>query len=108
MWFVTVVFLTSLGTFNSSVAEHAPFKENLECRKHYIENKEVIKESVNLAISTHLKKQDPNITGIDTVTGMKIKEEPSEGNKFGYEMQKAKDAGDDSFELDGETFKVEK
>ena len=62
MWFVTVVFLTSLGTFNSSVAEHAPFKENLECRKHYIENKEVIKESVNLAITTHLKKQDPNIT----------------------------------------------
>ena len=33
-------------------------------------------------------------------------EEPNEGNKFGYEMQKAKETGDDSFELDGETFKV--
>jgi hypothetical protein len=34
-------------------------------------------------------KQDPNITGIDTVTGMKIKEEPSEGNAFGKAMQGA-------------------
>ena len=35
-------------------------------------------------------------------------EEPNEGNAFGLAMQKAKEAGDDSFELDGKTFKVEK
>ena len=35
-------------------------------------------------------------------------EEPNEGNAFGLAMQKAKEAGDDSFELDGETFKVKK
>ena len=35
-------------------------------------------------------------------------EEPNEGNAFGLAMQKAKEDGDDSFELDGETFKVEK
>ena len=35
-------------------------------------------------------------------------EEPNEGNAFGLAMQKAKEAGEDSFELDGETFKVEK
>ena len=35
-------------------------------------------------------------------------EQPNEGNAFGLAMQKAKEAGDDSFELDGETFKVEK
>jgi len=52
-------------------------------------------------------KADPNITGIDTVTGMKIKEEPNEGNAFGLAMRRAKEAGEDSFELDGETFKVE-
>ncbi|MDB4571677.1 hypothetical protein N9Z72_00195 [Akkermansiaceae bacterium] len=35
-------------------------------------------------------------------------EQPNEGNAFGLAMQKAKEAGDDSFELDGETFKVKK
>jgi len=35
-------------------------------------------------------------------------EEPNEGNKFGYEMQKAQDAGKDSFELDGEEIEIEK
>lgn len=35
-------------------------------------------------------------------------EEPNEGNAFGLAMQKAKEAGEDSFELDGETFKVKK
>ena len=41
------------------------------------------------------------------ITGMEdVNEEPSEGNAFGLAMQKAKEAGEDSFELDGETFKV--
>ena len=51
-------------------------------------------------------KTDPNITDIDTVTGMQVKEEPNEGNAFGLAMQKAKEAGEDSFELDGKTFNV--
>ena len=33
-------------------------------------------------------------------------EQPNEGNAFGLAMQKAKAAGEDSFELDGETIKV--
>ena len=41
------------------------------------------------------------------ITGMEdVNEEPSEGNAFGLAMQKAKEAGEDSFELDGKTFKV--
>ena len=35
-------------------------------------------------------------------------EEPNEGNKFGYKIQKAKEAGDDSVELDGEEIEIEK
>jgi hypothetical protein len=63
MWFITIVFITSLGTFNTSVAEHSPFKSRLECRAHYIKYKEVIRKSVDLAITTHLKElHDPKVT----------------------------------------------
>tara|TARA_Y100001973_G_scaffold103803_1_gene171922 strand:- start:411 stop:1490 length:1080 start_codon:yes stop_codon:yes gene_type:complete len=35
-----------------------------------------------------------------------LEEDPSEGNAFGAAMQKAKEAGEDSFELGGKTFSV--
>jgi len=35
-------------------------------------------------------------------------EEPNEGNKFTKELEKARDAGKDSFELDGEEIEIEK
>ena len=39
-------------------------------------------------------------------SGLYNEEEVDEGNAFGLAMQKAKAAGEDSFELDGETIKV--
>ena len=41
------------------------------------------------------------------ITGMEeVNEEPSEGNAFGAAMQKAKEAGEDSFEVDGKEYDV--
>ena len=57
-------------------------------------------------------KNKPTVTSLknlDTMAKLKgenIKEEPSEGNAFGLAMRKAKEAGEDSFELDGKTYDV--
>ena len=39
MWLITAVFLTSLGTLNSSVAEDTFFPTHEACRTHYVKHK---------------------------------------------------------------------
>ena len=61
MWIITVVFLTSLGTLNTGVAEDIFFPTNESCRTHYVKHKDFIKKSINNSISTYIKNNNPSM-----------------------------------------------
>tara|TARA_R110000803_G_scaffold76299_1_gene140880 strand:+ start:627 stop:899 length:273 start_codon:yes stop_codon:yes gene_type:complete len=61
MWLITAVFLTSLGTLNSSVAEDTFFPTHEACRTHYVKHKDFIKKSIHSAISAYVKKNNPTM-----------------------------------------------
>lgn len=61
MWIITAVFLTSLGTLNSSVAEDILFPTHEACRIHYVKHKDFIKKSIHSAISAYIKKNNPTM-----------------------------------------------
>jgi hypothetical protein len=101
--------------------ENITKKQAIAMNKFGNDMKQHIKEEENYIITTktgdtdvisadpmtmNKLKSDSNIDSIKSTKGQQVKEEPSEGNAFGAAMQKAKEAGEDSFELGGKTFKV--
>lgn len=61
MWFITAVFITSSGLLQSTVMQHNLFTDKLACKSYLTENKNIITENINEAISNYLNNIDPKI-----------------------------------------------
>ena len=55
MWILTVLFITSLGSLNQSVAEDIIFSTKKGCSAYYQVNKETIDKDIHRSINTYLR-----------------------------------------------------